>query len=142
MKSMLRYLNSRSQPKTRPRELIIRTLVDSRGFYRLLILVKINNLGRRGLIIRTLIDSRGFHGLLILTEINNLGIPSSRGSRIYKKSSFSVKKGFLKYYLLSHNYPLVTIVINQLYLIITISRLYLNVDTLLSLNEKVYRRRP
>ena len=31
----------------------------------------------RGLIIKTLVDSRGFYGLLILVEISNLGIPNN-----------------------------------------------------------------
>ena len=70
---MLKYLNSYTQPKARPRELIIRTLVDSRGFY----------------------------GLLILAEISNLSIPSPGESRIYKENSSPVEEGFLKYYLLS-----------------------------------------
>ena len=45
MKSMPKHLNNRTRPKARPRELIIRTLVDSKGFYRLLILAKISNFG-------------------------------------------------------------------------------------------------
>ena len=51
--------------------------------------------------IRTLVYSRGFYRLLILVKISNLDILSSRGSRIYKENSFFVEKGFLKYYLLS-----------------------------------------
>ena len=70
---MLRYLNNYTRPKARPRELIIKTLVDSRGFY----------------------------GLLILAEIDNLSMPSPRGSRIYKEDSSLVEEGFLKCYLLS-----------------------------------------
>ena len=46
-------------------------------------------------------DSRGFYRLLILAKINNLNILSSKGFRIYKEDSFSIKERFLKYYLLS-----------------------------------------
>ena len=42
---MPRHLNNRTRPKARLRGLIIRTLVDSRGFHGLSILVKIGNLG-------------------------------------------------------------------------------------------------
>ena len=82
--------------------------------------------------------------------MEEVGNPEPRGgrSKTYKEGSSPVEEGFSSVVLLvnrslpSHNYPLVTIAIIQLYLVVTTPRPYLNVDTPLSLNRKAYRRRP